>query len=98
MFKLGVTKESGVYCCIVCDDQLFSSNAKFESGSGWPSFYDVINSDRVKLIEDKSHGKISRLLSFFFESFINKFCTGMHRVEAVCAGCGSHLGHLFNDG
>lgn len=49
-------KSPGVFNCIVCDQEIFSSKTKFESGSGWPSFYDVINSDRVKLIQDNSYG------------------------------------------
>lgn len=69
--------EDGTYTCMVCGAQLFSSDTKFESGSSWPSFYNVITSDAVKLIEDKSHG--------------------MRRVEASCANCGSHLGHVFHD-
>lgn len=48
--------EDGTYACVVCGARLFSSDTKFESGSGWPSFYNVITSDAVKLIEDKSHG------------------------------------------
>ncbi len=49
-------KESGVYRCVCCGSELFSSEAKFESGTGWPSFGEVIDSDRVKLSEDLSHG------------------------------------------
>jgi peptide-methionine (R)-S-oxide reductase len=70
-------KETGMYVCAVCGRQLFDSKTKFESGSGWPSFYEVINSGAVKLNNDRSHG--------------------MQRTEVVCANCGGHLGHLFND-
>jgi peptide-methionine (R)-S-oxide reductase len=70
-------KDTGMYTCLVCGANLFSSDTKFDSGSGWPSFYDVFSSDAVKLTEDSSHG--------------------MQRVEATCANCGSHLGHVFND-
>ena len=49
-------KESGVYRCVCCGSELFSSEAKFESGTGWPSFGEVIDSDRLKLSEDLSHG------------------------------------------
>ncbi len=48
--------ESGMYTCAVCGAELFSSDTKFESGSGWPSFYDAAKSDAVKLIDDNSHG------------------------------------------
>lgn len=49
-------KESGIYTCGACGNELFSSSTKFDSGSGWPSFYDVMNNDRVEVIEDLSHG------------------------------------------
>jgi peptide-methionine (R)-S-oxide reductase len=49
-------KDNGMYTCAVCGAELFDSNTKFESGSGWPSFYDVAKSDAVKLIEDNSLG------------------------------------------
>jgi peptide-methionine (R)-S-oxide reductase len=71
-------KETGTYNCIACGQPLFSSTTKFESGTGWPSFWDVIQQGNVELREDYSHG--------------------MHRVEAVCSNCGSHLGHVFDDG
>ena len=49
-------KKSGVYSCICCNTELFSSEHKYESHSGWPSFFDIIESKNLKLIEDKSHG------------------------------------------
>ena len=76
--KLYYNKEKGTYTCAACGQELFSSDTKFESGSGWPSFYDVISSDKVRLQEDNSHL--------------------MHRIEIVCSRCGSHLGHVFEDG
>lgn len=48
--------ENGMYACAVCGGQLFSSDTKFDSGSGWPSFYDVAKNDAVKLSEDRSQG------------------------------------------
>ena len=68
----------GTYHCAACDAELFDSSTKFESGSGWPSFYAAKSSDTVELISDSSHG--------------------MARTEVRCRKCGSHLGHLFNDG
>lgn len=70
-------KDSGMYTCAACGSELFDSATKFDSGSGWPSFYDVVSSGAVKLVDDNS--------------------LGMHRTEAVCAVCGGHLGHVFDD-
>jgi peptide-methionine (R)-S-oxide reductase len=71
-------KGDGVYVCGACGNALFSADTKFESGSGWPSFWDVLEDGAVELREDVSHG--------------------MRRIEAVCARCESHLGHVFEDG
>jgi peptide-methionine (R)-S-oxide reductase len=70
-------KRSGVYTCGACGNELFKSGAKFESGSGWPSFFESVNPDAVQLKTDKT--------------------LGMTRTEVLCANCGSHLGHLFDD-
>ncbi|CAO1653070.1 peptide-methionine (R)-S-oxide reductase MsrB [Salinibacterium sp. NSLL150] len=70
-------KRAGTYRCGACSAELFKSDTKFDSGSGWPSFYEAINPDAVELREDRS--------------------LGMVRTEVVCATCGSHLGHLFDD-
>jgi peptide-methionine (R)-S-oxide reductase len=71
-------KKDGIYKCGACGNELFSSDTKFDSGSGWPSFYDVIDKQSVELKKDRS--------------------LGMMRTEVVCNRCGSHLGHVFNDG
>jgi peptide-methionine (R)-S-oxide reductase len=49
-------KKVGIYSCICCNTNLFSSEHKYESHSGWPSFFDIINLENLKLIEDISHG------------------------------------------
>jgi peptide-methionine (R)-S-oxide reductase len=71
-------KADGTYRCAACGQALFSSETKYESGSGWPSFWDVVEEGHVELKRDSSHGMI--------------------RTEVVCARCGSHLGHVFDDG
>ena len=71
-------KQSGTYKCVCCDNELFSSEHKYDSKSGWPSFFDVISKDNLSLLEDASHG--------------------MKRIEVTCKQCGSHLGHVFEDG
>ncbi len=69
--------KDGMYSCVVCNTLLFASTAKFDSGTGWPSF-DQALPGAVKLTSDDSHG--------------------MHRTEVTCVKCGSHLGHMFDDG
>lgn len=49
---------TGIFRCRACGNELFKSETKFESGSGWPSFYDPMNSDAVELISDRSHGMV----------------------------------------
>ncbi len=70
--------DDGIYHCGACNAPLFTSDTKFESGSGWPSFWAPVSQTAVATHED---------LSF-----------GMRRVEATCANCGAHLGHIFPDG
>jgi peptide-methionine (R)-S-oxide reductase len=72
------TKADGTYCCAACSTELFSSDTKFDSGTGWPSFTEPVNQENVILHEDRS----------FF----------MRRTEVLCKACGSHLGHVFDDG
>ena len=72
------SKDKGSYMCAACGAELFSSDAKFESGTGWPSFTEPAVDAAVELREDRSHGMI--------------------RTEVVCRRCGSHLGHVFDDG
>ena len=72
------TEEDGVYRCGACGNELFSSETKYHSGSGWPSFWDVVSQNQVEVHEDRS--------------------LGMRRIEVRCGRCGSHLGHVFEDG
>ena len=70
--------EPGVFRCVRCDTDLFHSSTKFESGTGWPSFFEPISPLNVIEHPDRSFG--------------------MMRIEILCARCGSHLGHVFDDG
>jgi peptide-methionine (R)-S-oxide reductase len=70
--------DKGIFTCAACGNELFSSEAKFESGTGWPSFYQPIGTDSVTTETDRS----------FFGT----------RTEVLCARCGGHLGHVFDDG
>lgn len=70
--------EEGVYRCAACGQPVFSSETKFHSGSGWPSFYAPVDGSNIDTEKDRS--------------FL------MVRTEVKCSRCGSHLGHVFNDG
>ena len=70
--------ETGMYVCVNCGNNLFASSTKFDSGTGWPSFYDEAVKGNVKTQIDTA--------------------LGMARTEILCAHCGAHLGHVFNDG
>lgn len=76
--KLTLNKEKGMYSCAACGSELFTSDMKFDSHCGWPSFDREIEGGRIITQTDRSYGMV--------------------RTEILCAKCGSHLGHLFDDG
>jgi len=68
----------GIYKCVCCDTEVFTSRTKFNSGTGWPSFWQAISPSVIETEVDNSEAE--------------------QRIEVMCATCGSHLGHVFNDG
>lgn len=72
------TERPGIFECIRCGTDLFRSSTKFESGTGWPSYYEPVSPLNVEEHADRSFGMI--------------------RTQVLCARCGSHLGHVFDDG
>ena len=76
--KYHALKELGFYACACCGTGLFDSGAKFDSGTGWPSFSSPVSGLNIRTHADTSGG--------------------MMRTEVLCARCGAHLGHVFDDG
>lgn len=74
----GIESADGLFRCGGCGAELFTADAKFDSGSGWPSFTEPTVAERVRTRPDNSGGR--------------------QRTEVLCATCGGHLGHVFDDG
>lgn len=77
-FTCEMPKDRGLYGCVCCGTHLFRVETKFESGTGWPSFWEPVSKLNVREKEDNS--------------------IWMSRTEVICARCGAHLGHVFDDG
>jgi methionine-R-sulfoxide reductase len=70
--------QEGTYACVGCGLPLYSSESKFTSGTGWPSFFKPVGDGNILYDRDEGHGMV--------------------RTEIMCARCGGHLGHVFEDG
>ena len=98
--KLLKNKEKGIYNCAGCGNILFSSEAKFNSGCGWPSFYE---SYKPKKQKNQTNKDFRGSEQDFYDTkknavkFIEDNSLSMKRTEVVCSRCNGHLGHIFPD-
>ena len=81
--------EKGIYRCLCCDNALFSSDTKYESGTGWPSFWSPIAHENIRTEDDFTLGVVPTA---------GGLAWGEHAPEVLCRRCDAHLGHVLNDG
>lgn len=83
--------KKGTYHCIVCDEELFKSDTKYESGCGWPAFFAPSEESKLKFVKDYALVGSANLLLIAKNA-------NMIRLEVLCSNCDAHLGHRFDDG
>lgn len=98
--KFTNNKAEGMYVCVVCGSKLFDSDTKYDSKTGWPSFWGGLSPDsgegegaRLRVERDSGGSRTEGNLRLEDDHSL-----GMRRAEVLCKKCGSHLGHVFNDG
>jgi peptide-methionine (R)-S-oxide reductase len=89
--------DAGIYRCVCCSHPLFDATAKFESGSGWPSFWQPLQATNVSVRRDTSPRE-GDAEGYPMPAASPNRCHGMIRDEVNCAHCSAHLGHVFPDG
>jgi len=83
--------KKGTYHCVVCNEELFKSDSKFDSGCGWPAFSKAADQNKLKFVKDYALVGSSNILLLASNP-------NLVRIEVLCGNCDAHLGHRFDDG